>query len=68
MQKKNQSAIADLIDVYRNTICRELKRNMPQRGIGVGNYLANRAEDKTRIRHLKKNKHHRLSLALNQDL
>lgn len=65
---KNQSAIAELIGVHRSTICRELKRNMPQRGIGAGIYLANRAEDKTRIRHLKKNKHHLLTPALKKNL
>ncbi|HMP85907.1 MAG TPA: IS30 family transposase, partial [Lacibacter sp.] len=61
-----QSAIADLLGVHRSTICRELNRNAPKRGIGAGQYQAPKADQKARQRHLKKPKHIRLTPDLKQ--
>ena len=48
---RNQKEIADLICVSPYVICRELKRNIPRRGIGPGNYNANRAQFKNDMLH-----------------
>jgi IS30 family transposase len=63
-----QSAVAGLIGVHRSTICRELNRNAPQRGVGAGIYLAARAEAKTRQRQHRKPRHIRFTPELKQQL
>ena len=40
--------------VSPSTICRELKRNVPKRGIGAGQYRAEQAQRKTILRHRNK--------------
>ena len=65
---KTQSAVADLIGVHRSTICRELRRNAPQRGVGAGIYVAVRADGKARNRHRKKARHIRFTPELKQQL
>lgn len=65
---KNQSVIADLIGVHRSTICRELKRNVPQRGVGAGIYVAVRADHKARHRKRKKTRHIRLTPELKRQV
>ncbi|SEA07769.1 Transposase and inactivated derivatives, IS30 family [Arachidicoccus rhizosphaerae] len=63
-----QSKIADIIGVHKSTISRELKRNMPQRGIGAKVYNAEKAEHKTRERHRLKPKRHKFTLDLKLQL
>lgn len=47
----NQKFISEALGVSRSTISRELKRNTPQGGVGCGNYWAENAERRTRLRH-----------------
>ena len=47
----SQSFIADQLEVHRSTLCRELKRNVPRRGIGARKYAAEKAQIKTNNRH-----------------
>lgn len=54
---KSQTAIAGIVGVHKSTISRELKRNVPQRGLGAKLYVAAKAEHKTRHRHKAKSKH-----------
>lgn len=54
---KSQTAIADLLGVNRSTICRELRRNVPLRGIGAKLYVAQKAHCKAEYRHVAKAKH-----------
>ena len=61
---KNQSEIAILVGVSKSTICMELKRNVPQRGIGAKIYNANNAQLKTNKRHSIKPKYTTFSLKL----
>jgi IS30 family transposase len=63
-----QSRIADIIGVHKSTISRELKRNVPQRGIGAKVYNAAKAENKTRERHRLKPKHHKFTLNMKLQL
>src|SRR5690606_2215054 len=67
-QGYSQSKIADVIGVHKSTICRELKRNVPQRGIGAKVYNAAKAEAKTRQRHRLKPKHHKFTLNMKLQL
>ena len=52
----NQTKIANQLGVHRSTISRELKRSIPKRGRGSGEYCASNAEKKTRSRHKEKYK------------
>ena len=52
----NQTAIAILMGVNKSTICRELRRNTPQRGVGAKEYDACKADLRTRKRHEEKPK------------
>ena len=52
----NQTFIAGVIGVNKSTISRELKRNVPKRGIGAKVYKADKAQQKTVIRHKEKPK------------
>src|SRR5690606_4079498 len=52
----------------KSTICRELKRNVPQRGIVAKVYNAAKAEAKTRQRHRLKPKHHKFTLNMKLQL
>ena len=61
---KTQTEIADLLQVHRSTICRELKRNVPKRGIGAMIYIADNAQSKTDFRHVQKPKHTKFNLDL----
>jgi transposase, IS30 family len=56
-----QTEIARLMGVHKSTICRELKRNVPQRGIGAKKYDASKAQLKTKERHSSKRKHIRFT-------
>lgn len=52
----NQTKIASQLGFHRSTICRELKRSIPKRGRGSGEYSASNAEKKTCERHKQKHK------------
>jgi IS30 family transposase len=52
----SQREIASILGVSPSTICRELKRNVPKRGIGAGQYRAEQAQRKTILRHRNKPK------------
>ena len=52
-----QTSIAKQIGVHKSTISRELKRSIPKRGKGSGEYSATNAQRKTIIRHKTKLKH-----------
>lgn len=60
----NQSQIARNIGVHRSTICREIARNVAQRGPTAKQYLPDRAQQKTDQRHATKPKHRRFSMFL----
>lgn len=62
--EKSFREIADIVGVHKSTIGRELKRNVPQRGIGAKIYAAYRAEQKTRQRHQAKAKYVHFTPAL----
>jgi IS30 family transposase len=51
-----QKLIAVELGVHPSTVCRELKRNIPSRGRGSGEYRAERAQVKTESRHREKPK------------
>jgi transposase, IS30 family len=57
----SQAEIARVMGVHKSTICRELKRNVPQRGIGAKKYDASRAQLKTEERHSSKRKNIRFT-------
>lgn len=52
----SQIRIAEQIGVHRSTISRELKRNIPKRGITAGRYIVTHAQSKTDYRHANKSK------------
>ena len=52
----NQKEIAEQLAVSPSTICRELKRNVAKRGRTSGEYLAENAQRKTKLRHQTKPK------------
>ncbi len=52
----SQTTISKTIGVHKSTICREFKRNIPQRGKGAKQYIAGKAQNKTDTRHQKKAK------------
>jgi len=47
----NQKNVAFQVGVHPSTISRELKRNVPKAGRGLAGYHAQRAQDKTKLRH-----------------
>ena len=51
-----QKLIAEKINVHPSTVCRELKRNIAQRGQTAGAYKANNAQRKEILRHQNKPK------------
>jgi IS30 family transposase len=53
---QSQKIIAELIGVSASTICRELRRNIPQGGTGSFIYRAANAQRRTHVRHLEKPK------------
>jgi len=61
---KSQTAISKLLGVHKSTISRELKRNVPKRGIGANHYVATKANLKTQNRHKQKSKHTTLTYSL----
>ena len=63
-----QSSIAKIIGVNKSTICRELNRNVPKRGIGARVYCAEKAQMKTMIRHKDKPKQLLFSTELKADM
>ena len=65
---KSQTAIAQIIGVHKSTINRELKRNMPSRGIGANIYVAQRAQEKTDVRHKLKPKRERFTDHLKEEM
>ncbi|HMW39162.1 MAG: IS30 family transposase [Chitinophagales bacterium] len=65
---KTQTAIADLLGVHKSTISRELRRNVPKRGIGAKEYVAVKAQCKTEKRHIEKHKHTRFTDKLKQQM
>ena len=65
---KSQTEIAFQIGVHKSTICREMKRNIPQRGFGAKIYVANNAQVKTNKRHFAKPKHTSFNLVLKNQM
>jgi IS30 family transposase len=61
---KTQTEIAEKISVHKSTICRELRRNIPQRGIGAKIYDASLANLKAQVRHRDKPKKERFTQSL----
>lgn len=61
-----QTQIAAIIGVHKSTICRELHRNVPQRGLGAHLYVAEKAEAKTQGRHQLKPKRFQFTQSLKQ--
>ena len=62
----SQSVVSQLIGVNKSTVCRELKRNVPQRGTGAKVYVAASAQIKTENRHRTKAKRIRFTEELKQ--
>lgn len=58
---KNQKEIASITGVHKSTISRELKRNIPKRGVGAKEYHSLNAWRKTRLRHERKPKYKRFT-------
>jgi IS30 family transposase len=52
----SQTAIAKIVEVDKSTVCREFKRNIPLRGCGAKLYVAEKAQQKTDLRHYEKYK------------
>lgn len=67
MAGHTQSAISEIIKVNKSTICREFKRNIPRRGIGAKVYVADKAQEKTDLRHRQKYKPISFSSEMKQD-
>lgn len=57
----SQKSIAEYLGVSASTICRELKRNTPQGGVGSFRYWASNAQRRTDHRHRVKPKQHRFT-------
>ena len=60
----SKSEIAIIVGVHKSTISRETIRNVPKRGIGAKVYDAEKAQQKTDLRHSTKHKHTTFSLEL----
>lgn len=58
---RSQKSIAEQIGVHPSTVCRELKRNTPQAGVGATHYWATNAQRRTSLRHQEKPKIIKLS-------
>ncbi|MBC7425084.1 MAG: helix-turn-helix domain-containing protein, partial [Bacteroidia bacterium] len=65
---KNQTQVANLLNVHRSTISRELRRNTPQRGAGAKVYVADSAHYKTWERHHTKAKQVKFTLPLKNQM
>lgn len=65
---KTQTYIANVLAVHKSTISRELKRNIPKRGVGAKLYIAKKAQLKTVKRHIEKHKHTSFSDALKNQM
>lgn len=65
---KSQSEIAQIIGVHKSTIHRELKRNIPARGVGAKIYGAQKAQTKTDNRHKFKTKRIRFTEPLKKQM
>ena len=65
---KNQTQVANLLNVHRSTISRELRRNTPQRGVGAKVYVAVSAQFKTWQRHHIKAKQVKFTLPLKNQM
>jgi transposase, IS30 family len=65
---KKQTEIADLLQVHKCTISRELKRNIPKRGIGAKIYNPTNAQYKTEVRHYEKHKFTSFTLPLKMQM
>jgi len=63
-----QTFIAGLLGVNKSTVSRELKRNVPKRGIGAKVYKADKAQQKTEKRHKEKPKQVLFSASLKVDV
>lgn len=63
----NQTDVAKIVGVHKSTISREYKRNISKRGSGAKVYNAEKAQKKTQIRHLEKEKFISFSLDLKLD-
>lgn len=59
---KSQTEIAQILGVHKSTICREIQRNVPKRGVGAKVYNAAKSQLKTDNRHSIKPKHSTFSL------
>ncbi|MFT6971599.1 MAG: IS30 family transposase [Roseivirga sp.] len=59
-----QTPIAFLLGVDKSTICREVKRNTPVRGLTAGQYIGVHAQQKTDLHHSTKSKQILLSAEL----
>jgi IS30 family transposase len=64
----SQTQIALLLGVHKSTISRELKRNIPKRGVGAKIYNAIKAHSKTEVRHSAKAKYTSFTLELKQQM
>jgi IS30 family transposase len=67
-QGKSQREIAEVLGYHRSTICRELKRNTPQRGRGAKEYNPERAHLKAQKRHREKNKYVRFTQDMREQI
>lgn len=65
---KSQTEISKQLGVHKSTICREIKRNTPQRGIGAKIYQAQQADQKAKARHAGKLKYIKFTLELKQQV
>ena len=63
-----QTAIAEKIGVHKSTICRELNRNVPKRGLGAKVYVAKTADAKASQRHKTKPKNHSFTPELKEQM
>jgi transposase, IS30 family len=67
-QGKTQTEMALALGCSKSTICRELRRNMPQRGIGAKQYDANKAQQRAEKRHTQKPKRQKFTHEMKQQI